>query len=76
LFYRINERQREFHRIHDSGEAHHLLEELQHHCFKRVVPPEIQKFGRTIRRWFDKMCNHHIAKLSDEPIEVLDNLIP
>jgi hypothetical protein len=39
------------------------------------MPPEIQKLGRTIRQWFDKICNYHLARVSYGPTESLNNLI-
>jgi len=39
------------------------------------MPPEIQRLGRTIRHWFDKICNFHIARVSNGPTESLNNLI-
>ncbi|MGA3220712.1 MAG: transposase [Acidimicrobiales bacterium] len=38
-------------------------------------PPEVQKLGRTIRTWFAKLCNYHLAKMSNGPTEDLNNLI-
>jgi len=38
------------------------------------MPPDIQRLGRTIR-WFDKLCNYHLARVSNGPTEVLNNLI-
>lgn len=40
------------------------------------MPPEVQKLGRTIRQWFDKLCNYHLAKVTNGPTESLNNLIP
>ena len=59
----------------DPDEARQLLEELQAHCLRRAMPPEIQKLGRTIRTWFDKICNYHLARVSNGPTEALNNLI-
>jgi hypothetical protein len=39
------------------------------------MPPEIQRLGRTIRTWFDKICNYHLARVSNGPTESLNNLI-
>ena len=44
-----------------------MLEELQRHRLTRAMPPEIQKLGRTIRTWFDKICNYHMARVSNGP---------
>lgn len=73
--YRIKERLRDFYRAADPAQARQMLSELQHHCLKRAMPPEVQKLGRTIRKWFDKICNYHMAKVSNGPTEALNNLI-
>jgi len=52
-----------------------VLDELQRHCVKRAMPPEIQKLGRTIKSWFDNICNFHLARVSNGPTEALNNLI-
>ena len=39
------------------------------------MPPEVQRLGRTTRRWFDKLCNQHLAKVTNGPTESLNNLI-
>ena len=75
IAYRIKERLRDFYRAHNLDEARAMLEELKVHCLKKAMPPEIQKLGRTIRTWFDKLCNYHIAKVSNGPTEALNNLI-
>jgi transposase len=75
IAYRIKERLRDFYGTFDPGEARQLLEELQGHCLKRAMPPEVQKLGRTIRHWFDKLCNYHLARVSNGPTEALNNLI-
>jgi transposase len=75
IAYRIKERLRDFYRTSDPDEARRLLEELQRHCVRRTMPPEIQKLGRTIRAWFDKICNYHLARVSNGPTEALNNLI-
>jgi transposase len=75
IAYRIKERFRDFYGTFDPEEARQLLEELQGHCLKRAMPPEVQKLGRTIRHWFDKLCNYHLARVSNGPTEALNNLI-
>jgi len=75
IAYRIKERLRDFYRSDHPDEARRLLEELQGHCLKKAMPPEVQKLGRTIRKWFDKLCNYHLAKVSNGPTEALNNLI-
>ena len=39
------------------------------------MPPEVQKVGRTIKHWFDKIANFHLARISNGPTEALSNLI-
>jgi transposase len=75
ITYRIKERFRDFYREHDPQVARQMLDELMEHCLKQAMPPEVQRLGRTIRRWFDKICNFHIARRSNGPTEALNNLI-
>ena len=75
IAYRVKERLRDFYATADPHSARELLEELQRHCLKRAMPPEIQKLGRTIRKWFAKLCNYHLAKVSNGPTESLNNLV-
>ncbi|MGI8493004.1 MAG: ISL3 family transposase, partial [Acidimicrobiales bacterium] len=75
IVYRVKERLRDFYRTNDLDQARQLLEELKAHCLRRAMPPEIQKLGRTIRTWFDKICNYHLAKVTNGPTEALNNLI-
>ena len=75
IAYRVKERLRDFYRANNETEARVMLEELVAHCLKVAMPPEIRKLGRTIQRWFDKICNYHIAKVSNGPTEALNNLI-
>ena len=75
IAYRVKERLRDFYRCDDPDEAKALLEELKSHCLRRAMPPEIQKLGRTIRTWFDKIVNFHLARVSNGPTEALNNLI-
>jgi len=75
IAYRIKERLRDFYRTTEGDDARRLLDELVRHCLKRAMPPEVQKLGRTLRRWFDKICNYHIAKVTNGPTEALNNLI-
>ena len=39
------------------------------------MPPEIQKLGRGIGAWFDKIANFHLARFSNGPTEALNDLI-
>ena len=75
IAYRIKERVRDFYRTFDLDEARRMLEELQNHCLTRAMPPEIQKLGRTIKNWFDKIVNYHLVRVSNGPTEALNNLI-
>ena len=52
-----------------------MLKELETHCRRRTMPPEIQKLGRTLQAWFDKIANFHLARVSNGPTEALNNLI-
>lgn len=75
IAYRVKERLRDFYAERDPDDARRILEELMSHCLKRAMPPEIQRLGRTIKRWFDKLCNYHLARVSNGPTESLNNLI-
>jgi transposase len=75
IAYRIKERFRDFYRTQNPDEARQMLEELQTHCLKRAMPPEVQRLGKTIRYWFDQLCNFHLARVSNGPTESLNNLI-
>ena len=75
IAYRIKERFRDFYRTGDPNQARRMLEELQAHCLKRAMPPEVQKLGRTVKAWFDKLCNYHLARVTNGPTESLNNLI-
>ena len=75
IAYRIKERLREFYRERDRDTARSMLEEIQTHCLKPSMPPELRRLGRTIKTWFDKICNFHIARLSNGPTEAMNNLI-
>jgi transposase len=75
IAYRMKERVRDFYRTQDPAEARRMLEELEQHCRKRAMPPEVQKLGRTITHWFDKIVNFHLARVSNGPTEALNNLI-
>jgi transposase len=75
IAYRVKERLRDFYRASSPLEARLVLADLQRHCLKRAMPPEIQRLGRTLRKWFDKLCNYHLAKVSNGPTEALNNLV-
>jgi transposase len=75
IAYRIKERVRDFYRTLDPDEARAMLEELVRHCVSKAMPPEVQKLGRTIKNWFDKIANYHVARVTNGPTEALNNLI-
>ena len=75
IAYRVKERVREFYRTYDPHDAEALLEDLMQRCLLRTMPPEIQKFGRTLKKWFDKIVNFHFTRLSNGPTESINNLI-
>ena len=75
IAYRAKERLREFYRCSNPAAARAMLQELIEHCRRRAMPPELQKLGRTLQAWFDKVCNYHLAKISNGPTEGLNNLI-
>jgi transposase len=75
IAYRVKERLRDFYRTRDLLEARQMLKDLERHCLKRAMPPEIQRLGRTIRRWFEKLCNYHLARVTNGPTEALNNLV-
>jgi transposase len=65
----------DFYRASGASQARQMLQELKDHCLKPAMPPEVQRLGRTIRPWFDKICNCHLAKLTNGPTETVNNLI-
>ena len=75
MAYRIKERLRDFYRTSNPDEARRILDEMKTHCLKRAMPPEVRKLGRTLKTWFDKICNYHLAKVTNGPTESLNNLI-
>jgi transposase len=75
LAYRVKERLRDFYRCGDPAEARAMLEDLKTHCLQKAMPPEIRKLGRTLKEWFDKICNYHLARITNAPTEALNNLI-
>ena len=75
IAYRVKERLREFYRTRDPDQAKAMLRELETHCRRHTMPPEVQRLGRTLRDWFDKIANFHLARVSNGPTEALNNLI-
>ena len=75
IAYRVKERLRDFYRTSHPDEARQLLEELQDHCIDGPFRPRSKSSDEPIRDWFDKICNYHLAKVSNGPTEALNNLI-
>ena len=75
IAYRVKERLREFYRAPSPPQAREMLSDLIEHCQRRTMPPELQKLGRTLKTWSDKICNYHLARVSNGPTEALNNLI-
>lgn len=75
IAYRVKERLRDFYRATDIDEARAMLTDLIEHCQRQSMPPELRKLGATLKRWSDKICNYHIARVSNGPTEALNNLI-
>lgn len=75
IAYRVKERLRDFYRTTDPEEARAILSDLVEHCVKPAMPAEIQRLGRTLRTWFTKLCNFHLARITNGPTEALNNLI-
>jgi transposase len=75
IAYRVKERLRDFYRTRDPDQAKAMLRELEAHCRRRTMPPEIQRLGRTLKAWFEKIANFHLARVSNGPTEALNNLI-
>ena len=75
IAYRVKERLRDFYRCTDPDEAEAMLARPPRALPKKAMPPEIRRLGRTIKTWFDKIVNFHLARVSNGPTEALNNLI-
>lgn len=75
IAYRVKERIRQFYQCLNLEEARMMLTEVIEHCQKKVMPKELQQFARTLKKWFEKICNYHLARISNGPTEALNNLI-
>ena len=75
IAHRVKERIRDFYRETSPAIARTILTDVHAHCMQPSMPPEIIKLGRTIGKWFDKICNYHLARISNGPTEALNNLI-
>jgi hypothetical protein len=54
----VKERLREFYSESEPDAARRMLEGLVEHCGRSSMPAQVQKLGRTLRSWFDKICNY------------------
>ena len=75
LAHRVKERLREFYRCTDIQDARTMLSELIAHCLRPGLPAVLNKLARTLKAWYTKICNFHIARVSNGPTEALNNLI-
>ena len=75
IAYRVKERLRDFYKEPDPKAAEAMLAELRDHCLRKAMPPELRRLGKTISTWFAKLCNFHLARVSNGPTESLNNLI-
>lgn len=75
ITYRVKERLRDFYRCTHLPKAQAMLDELVEHCRRPAMPLELQKLGKTLHTWFDKIVNYHRARVSNGPTEALNNLI-
>ncbi|WP_084471779.1 ISL3 family transposase [Haloglycomyces albus] len=75
IAYRVKERIRDFYREANPDTARVMMTDLVAHCRHHAMPPELQRLGRTLQRWRDKICNYHHARVSNGPTEALNNLI-
>ena len=75
IAYRVKERLREFYQCADRDQARSMLTELVEHCRRPVMPAELRRLGVTLQKWFEKIWNYHLAKVSNGPTEALNNLI-
>ncbi len=73
--YLVKERIREFYQCADKVIARGILTELVEHCRRLSMPKELRRLGATIKRWFEKIWNYHLARVSNGPTEALNNLI-
>jgi transposase len=75
IAYRVKERLRDFYRERDPQAAEAMLADLRDHCRRNTMPPELRRLGKTIATWFAKLCNFHLARITNGPTESLNNLI-
>ena len=75
IAYLIKERIRDFYRTVSKDTAAAMLSEIIAICGHPSRPDEIRKLGRTLNKWYAKICNYHLARITNAPAEGLNNLI-
>ena len=75
IAYRVKERLRDFYGTSDPTEARQMLEELKDHCLQAGHAARDPEARAHHRAWFDKICNYHLARVTNGPTEALNNLI-
>ena len=75
IAYRVKERLRDFYRTRDPDRGQGHPQRARAALPARTMPPEIQRLGRTLQDWFEKIANFHLARVSNGPTEALNNLI-
>lgn len=73
--YRAKEALRDFYEAEGYDKAKEQLQILQEQCAAKSMPPELQTFAKTLKKWFDKILEWHNAHVSNGPTESLNNLI-
>ncbi len=75
LAYRVKEALAEFYELPSPTEARRRLEEIVERSISSASSPELQRLGRTLRRWFEKIMAYHQTHLTNGPTEGLNNLL-
>ena len=75
IAHRAKEALRDFYEAAGYEAAKEQLQTLQEHCAAKSMPPELQTFAKTLKKWFDKILEWHNAHISNGPTESLNNLI-
>lgn len=75
IAYRVKEALSDFYDLTNAADAEAALRAIQDHCRRRSMPKELQSFGNTIKKWFNKILAWHVAKISNGPTEAMNNLI-
>lgn len=75
LAYRVKEALCDFYELKDYDQAREHLTSIIDHIKKPSMGKELQRLGRTIERWFEKIMAYHLARVTNGPTEGLNNLI-